>query len=263
MRALGLRRAPPRQEPAHHHRPARGRRGRRTWSSGTFTATAPEPAVGRRHHLRADLVAASSTSRSSSTCSPAGSWAGRCPPVAAHRPGPGRPGDGALERRPRRRTTWPGWSTTPTAASSTCRSATPSASPRPARRLGRLARRLLRQRPGRGAQRAVQDRADPPPRALARLDDVEFGTLEWVDWFNNRRLHGACGHTPPTEHEKTYYRHNPAHDQRPEPVLQNRASTEPGAVQARWETAASCAGVIESGWNGSRMVFDMACSPAI
>ena len=34
------------------------------------------------------------------------------------------------------------------------------------------------------------------------LDDVELATLEWVDWYNHRRLHSACGHVPPTEYEQ-------------------------------------------------------------
>jgi len=29
------------------------------------------------------------------------------------------------------------------------------------------------------------------------LEDVEFGTLEWVDWFNNRRLLEPIGCFPP------------------------------------------------------------------
>ena len=33
------------------------------------------------------------------------------------------------------------------------------------------------------------------------LDDLEFATLEWVDWFNNRRLFEAHGHIPPAEYE--------------------------------------------------------------
>ena len=36
------------------------------------------------------------------------------------------------------------------------------------------------------------------------LDDVELATLEWVDWYNHRRLHGACGNIPPAEHEAAY-----------------------------------------------------------
>ena len=38
------------------------------------------------------------------------------------------------------------------------------------------------------------------------LDDVELATLEWVDWYNHRRLHSACGHVPPTEYEQDHYR---------------------------------------------------------
>ena len=37
------------------------------------------------------------------------------------------------------------------------------------------------------------------------LDDVELATLEWVDWYNNSRLHGHCGDIPPAEHEEAYY----------------------------------------------------------
>ena len=36
------------------------------------------------------------------------------------------------------------------------------------------------------------------------LDDVELATLEWVDWYNHRRLHGACDNIPPAEYEATY-----------------------------------------------------------
>ena len=39
------------------------------------------------------------------------------------------------------------------------------------------------------------------------LDDLELATLEWVDWFNHRRLHGEIGMIPPAELETTYYRH--------------------------------------------------------
>jgi len=33
------------------------------------------------------------------------------------------------------------------------------------------------------------------------LDDLEIATVEYIDWYNNRRLHGELGHIPPTEHE--------------------------------------------------------------
>ncbi len=38
------------------------------------------------------------------------------------------------------------------------------------------------------------------------LDDVEYATLEWVDWFNHRRLFETIGHIPPAELEDMYYR---------------------------------------------------------
>jgi len=34
---------------------------------------------------------------------------------------------------------------------------------------------------------------------------VEFATLEWVDWFNHRRLMEPIGNIPPTETEEQYY----------------------------------------------------------
>jgi len=37
------------------------------------------------------------------------------------------------------------------------------------------------------------------------LDDVEYATLEYVDWFNHRRLHGELGMIPPAEFEATYF----------------------------------------------------------
>lgn len=33
------------------------------------------------------------------------------------------------------------------------------------------------------------------------LADVELATLEWVDWYNHRRLHSACDDMPPAEYE--------------------------------------------------------------
>ena len=37
------------------------------------------------------------------------------------------------------------------------------------------------------------------------LEAVEFATLEWVDWFNNRRLLEPIGNIPPDEAEANYY----------------------------------------------------------
>jgi putative transposase len=33
------------------------------------------------------------------------------------------------------------------------------------------------------------------------LDDLEMATVEYIDWYNNRRLHGELGHVPPAEYE--------------------------------------------------------------
>ena len=37
------------------------------------------------------------------------------------------------------------------------------------------------------------------------LEDVEFATLTWVDWFNTRRLLEPIGYVPPAEYEAKYY----------------------------------------------------------
>ena len=37
------------------------------------------------------------------------------------------------------------------------------------------------------------------------LEQVEFATLEWVDWFNTRRLLEPIGNIPPAEAEARYY----------------------------------------------------------
>lgn len=38
------------------------------------------------------------------------------------------------------------------------------------------------------------------------VDEVEYATLEWVDWFNYRRLLEPIGNIPPAEFEMAYYR---------------------------------------------------------
>ncbi len=34
---------------------------------------------------------------------------------------------------------------------------------------------------------------------------VEYATMGWVDWYNNRRLHSTLGNIPPAEFETNYY----------------------------------------------------------
>ncbi len=45
-------------------------------------------------------------------------------------------------------------------------------------------------------------RKDGPWRGL---DEVEHAPLEYVDWFNRRRLHTGLGRIPPAEFEAAYY----------------------------------------------------------
>lgn len=43
------------------------------------------------------------------------------------------------------------------------------------------------------------------------VETVEFATLEWVDWFNNRRLLEPIGDVPPVEFEQAYYQQRDTH----------------------------------------------------
>jgi putative transposase len=50
------------------------------------------------------------------------------------------------------------------------------------------------------------------------VEDVEIATLEYIDWFNHRRLHSAIGDIPPVEQETNYYRDHPSELKRPIPT---------------------------------------------
>jgi putative transposase len=41
-----------------------------------------------------------------------------------------------------------------------------------------------------------------PYRTIA---DVEYATAGWVDWYNNRRLHGSLAMMTPVEFEQAHY----------------------------------------------------------
>lgn len=43
---------------------------------------------------------------------------------------------------------------------------------------------------------------DGPYKTIA---DVEYATAGWVDWYNNRRLHGSLAMMPPVEFEQAHY----------------------------------------------------------
>ncbi|MDV8009376.1 IS3 family transposase [Rhodococcus sp. IEGM 1318] len=40
---------------------------------------------------------------------------------------------------------------------------------------------------------------------IKTIDDIEFATMEWVDWFNTRRLHSTLDYVTPDEFEAVYY----------------------------------------------------------
>ena len=44
------------------------------------------------------------------------------------------------------------------------------------------------------------------PRGLWKnIDEVEYATPEWVDWYNDKRLLGPLGNVPPAGFEATCY----------------------------------------------------------
>jgi putative transposase len=49
---------------------------------------------------------------------------------------------------------------------------------------------------------------------LKTIDDVEYATMEWVDWYSARRLHSLLDYVPPDEYESAYY----AQPQAPQPA---------------------------------------------
>jgi len=82
-----------------------------------------------------------------------------------------------------------------------------------------------------GAVRSVGSRGDSYDNALAEsvvglfktelirkkgpwrtLEQVELAMAQWVDWYNNRRLHSSIGDLPPAEHEADYYAKGEASD---------------------------------------------------
>ena len=44
------------------------------------------------------------------------------------------------------------------------------------------------------------------PKIWRGLDDLELATIEWVDWFNHRRIFGELGNIPSAEFEDLHYR---------------------------------------------------------
>jgi putative transposase len=64
---------------------------------------------------------------------------------------------------------------------------------------------------------------DGPYKTLA---DVEYATVGWVDWYNNRRLHGSIGMVPPVEYQPA----NPTTLRSHPRCSPYESGTKPGAV---------------------------------
>lgn len=106
-----------------------------------------------------------------------------------------------------------GWCTPATGARSTCRSATASAWPNS----------VSAPRGGGGTRDSCDNALAETVIGLYKTEvtwrrgpwrhaeAVEFATLEWVDWFNNRRLLEPIGEIPPVEFEQAYHRSNEPH----------------------------------------------------
>src|SRR5262249_6677784 len=76
----------------------------------------------------------------------------------------------------------------------------------PSAAISRQRRRQLRQRARRDDQRLYKAEVIHRRGPWRTLQAVEYATLEWVDWFNNRRLLEPIGNVPPAEAEAAYYR---------------------------------------------------------
>ena len=67
------------------------------------------------------------------------------------------------------------------------------------------------------------------PFANSPFEAVEFATLEWVDWFNTKRLLEPIGNIPPAEAEARHHAQSPVTPWRRDPNF--NVSGKPGAVQ--------------------------------
>ena len=161
-----------------------------------------QPAVGRRPHLCGHLVWLCVRGLGHRRLQPLpGRLAGLA--VAEDRLGPGRPGDGHL--------------------------APPGPAGGAGASLGQgsqyLSIRYTERLAEAGAVTSVGSRGDSYDNALAEtiiglyktelvrrrgpwkgLDQIEYATLEWVDWFNHRRLLEPIGYVPPAEFEAAHWR---------------------------------------------------------
>jgi putative transposase len=44
-----------------------------------------------------------------------------------------------------------------------------------------------------------------PRKPWRTIDEVEYGSARWVDWFNQHRIHEYCGDISPVDLETAHY----------------------------------------------------------
>jgi putative transposase len=71
---------------------------------------------------------------------------------------------------------------------------------------------------------------------LRTIDDVEYATMEWVDWYNNRRLYSRLNYIPPDEYEAAYY----AHTQASQPATPQLPASDPAPTTNPIEHQSTC-----------------------
>ena len=56
-----------------------------------------------------------------------------------------------------------------------------------------------------GTHRLYKSELVQMQRLWRTAEELEIATLMYVQWFNNKRLHGALSYRTPAEHEHAYY----------------------------------------------------------
>jgi transposase InsO family protein len=70
------------------------------------------------------------------------------------------------------------------------------------------------------------------------IEQVEFATLQWVDWYNHQRLHGSCDRQTPVEYEHTRARQTT--QQKPPPQFAERFSLMTSRTRCCCEARRAC-----------------------
>ena len=56
--------------------------------------------------------------------------------------------------------------------------------------------------------------------------DLEIAIIQWIDWYNHRRLHSEIGDIPPAEHEQIWYRQQDLAHAAAKPIIRTALNPE-------------------------------------